>query len=121
MSRLRSPEKKVVEPDAKSDAVDSIEADRAEVDQIEVDQVSETIHEKWLNGKFDAKIVVSVTKKDQFKNLRLSVINGREYSTKLGNAMSVQVDPRDIDDFIKSLQEAKKLIPLPEKRETTDD
>ncbi|MFW9995184.1 MAG: hypothetical protein ACFFD4_24315 [Candidatus Odinarchaeota archaeon] len=109
LSRLRPAKKKIVEPEVRRDATDSDE----------VDQVSETLHEKWINGKFDSKVVVSVTKKEQYKNIRISLINGREYTTKLGSAMSIQVDPRDIDELIASLQEAKKLVPMPEKKESS--
>jgi len=52
-------------------------------------------------------MVVSVTQKDQYKNLGFSVINGREYGTKLGNAMSVQLAPKDLQELIETLQEIK--------------
>ena len=67
----------------------------------------ESLFDKWINGKFDSKLVVSVTQKDQFKNLGFSVINGREYSTKLGNAMSVQLGPKDLKELIETLQEVQ--------------
>ena len=50
---------------------------------------SDSLFDKWINAKFDSKMVVSVTQKDQYKNLRFSLINGRSYSTKLGEAMSL--------------------------------
>ncbi len=56
----------------------------------------ENLFDKWINGRFDSKIVVSVTQKDQFKNLGFSVINGREYGTKLSNAISIQLGPKDL-------------------------
>ncbi|MHA1970147.1 MAG: hypothetical protein ACW964_20435 [Candidatus Hodarchaeales archaeon] len=59
----------------------------------------ESLFDKWINGRFDSKIVVSVTQKDQYKNLGFSVINGREYSTKLGNAISVQLGPKDLQEL----------------------
>lgn len=68
---------------------------------------SETLFDKWINAKFDGKLVVSVTKKDQFKNLGFSLINGRGYSTKLGNAMSIQLGPRELNELIEVLQDIK--------------
>lgn len=67
----------------------------------------ESLFDKWINGQFDSKLVISVTQKDQFKNLRFSAINGREYSTKLGNAMSVQLGPNDVQELIDTLQEVQ--------------
>ena len=67
----------------------------------------ESLFDKWINGRFDSKIVISVTQKDQYKNLRCSVINGREYGTKLGNAMSVQLDPNVLQELIETLQEVQ--------------
>jgi hypothetical protein len=67
----------------------------------------ESLFDKWINGRFDSKIVVSVTQKDQYKNLGFSVINGREYSTKLGNAISVQLGPKDLQELIETLQEVQ--------------
>ncbi|MHA1215095.1 MAG: hypothetical protein ACTSR2_06280 [Candidatus Hodarchaeales archaeon] len=66
-----------------------------------------SLFDKWINGKFDSKMVVSVTQKDQYKNLRFSLINGREYSTKLGKAMSIQLGPKDLAELIETLQEVQ--------------
>lgn len=68
----------------------------------------ETVFDKWINAKFEGKMVVSVTKKDQFTNLRLSLINGRSYTTKLGDAMSVQLAPNDLQDLIETLNEIQR-------------
>ncbi len=68
----------------------------------------ESLFDKWINAKFDSKMVVSVTKKDQYKNLRLSLINGRSYTTKLGDAMSIQLGPNDLQDLIETLIEIQK-------------
>jgi hypothetical protein len=68
----------------------------------------ETVFDKWINAKFEGKMVVSVTKKDQFTNLRLSLINGRSYTTKLGDAMSVQLAPNDLQDLIETLNEIQQ-------------
>ena len=70
-------------------------------------QRPETLYDNWINAKFDGKMVVSVTKKDQYTNLGISVINGREYSTKLGKAMSIQLGPQDLDNMIEALNEVK--------------
>ena len=61
---------------------------------------SDSLFDKWINAKFDSKMVVSVTQKDQYKNLRFSLINGRSYSTKLGAAMSIQLGPNDLQELI---------------------
>ena len=64
---------------------------------------TDTLYDKWINAKFDGKMVVSVTQKGQYKNISLSVINGRSYSTKLGSAMSVQIGPKDLEELITTL------------------
>ncbi|MHA2108046.1 MAG: hypothetical protein ACXABU_10835 [Candidatus Hodarchaeales archaeon] len=70
-------------------------------------QYSDKLFDKWINGRFESKMVVSVTQKDQFKNLGFSVINGRQYSTKLGSAMSIQLGPNDLQELIEVLQEVQ--------------
>lgn len=60
-----------------------------------------------INGKFDSKLVISVTQKDQHKNLGFSVINGREYGTKLGNVMFVQLGSRDLQGLIETLKDVQ--------------
>ena len=68
---------------------------------------SDSLFDKWINAKFDSKMVVSVTQKDQYKNLRFSLINGRSYSTKLGEAMSIQLGPNDLQELIEVLQDVQ--------------
>lgn len=65
----------------------------------------ETLFEKWINGRFEAKMVISVTQRNQHKNPRISIIRGRTYSTKLGNAMSIQLGPNDLAEHITSLND----------------
>ncbi|MFX0091155.1 MAG: hypothetical protein ACFFBD_05270 [Candidatus Hodarchaeota archaeon] len=81
---------------------------------------TETIIEKWIDLKFDAKTVASLTKKGNFHNISISLINGRQYDTKLGSAMSAQLDQGSAEEFIKVLQEIldkfKELVP-PKKEE----
>jgi hypothetical protein len=71
-------------------------------------QYSDKLFDKWINGRFDSKMVVSVTQKDQYKNLGFSVINGRSYSTKLGSAMSIQLGPNDLQELIEVLQDVQQ-------------
>ena len=65
--------------------------------------------------KFEAKAVASLTKKDQFHNISLSIIGGKQYDTKLGAAMSAQFDQGSLDEFINALEEIlqkfKELVP----------
>jgi hypothetical protein len=68
---------------------------------------SETLFDKWINAKFDSKLVVSVTKKNQYKNLGFSVINGRGYRTKLGDAMSIQLGPKELNELIDVLKDVQ--------------
>ncbi|WP_455140811.1 hypothetical protein [Candidatus Hodarchaeum mangrovi] len=68
---------------------------------------SNSLFKKWINGRFDSKVVVSVTQKGQYKNFDLSLINGRQYNTKFGSAMSAQVGPKDLNDLIQALQEVQ--------------
>ncbi len=72
------------------------------------------LFDKWVNLRFDARMVVSVTQKKEFKNIGLSVINGRSYTTKLGNAMSAQLGPKELQDLIVTLQEVQSQF-FPEK------
>ncbi len=72
------------------------------------------LFDKWVNLRFDARMVVSVTQKNEFKNIGLSVINGRSYNTKLGNAMSAQLGPNELQDLITTLQEVQSQF-FPEK------
>jgi hypothetical protein len=68
---------------------------------------SDSLFDKWINAKFDSKMVVSVTQKNQYKNLGFSLINGRSYSTKLGAAMSIQLGPNDLQELIDVLQDVQ--------------
>jgi hypothetical protein len=68
---------------------------------------SDSLYDKWINAKFDSKMVVSVTQKDQYKNLRFSLINGRSYNTKLGSAMSIQLGANDLQELIDVLQDVQ--------------
>ena len=79
---------------------------------------SDSLFDKWINAKFDSKMVVSVTQKDQYKNLRFSLINGRSYSTKLGSAMSIQLGPNDLQELIEVLQDVQNQFFPPK---ATDD
>ena len=77
-------------------------------------QNEEKLFEKWISAKFDAKIVISATKKEPYVNVSLSAINGKEYKTKLGNAMSLQLGANDINEMIAALTEIKeKHLPQP--------
>ena len=74
---------------------------------------SDSLFDKWINARFDGKMVVSVTQKDQYKNLGFSLINGRSYSTKLGSAMSIQLGPNDLQELIDVLQDVQnQFYPL---------
>jgi hypothetical protein len=85
-------------------------------------QSSNVLFDRWINGKFDSKMVISVTQKEQYKNLGISLINGRSYSTKLGAAMSIQLEPNDLQELIEVLQEIQKkyLPPFKPKEETNE-
>lgn len=89
---------------------------------INLSQSSNKLYDRWINGKFDSKMVVSVTQKDQYKNLGFSLINGRSYSTKLGAAMSIQLGPNDLQELIEVLQEVqnKYLPPFTPKEENKE-
>ena len=60
--------------------------------------------EKWVNGKFEAKINVSLLQRGNFLNPTLSLINGKSYNTKLGPSMAVQFGYNEIQDLIETLQ-----------------
>jgi hypothetical protein len=73
-------------------------------------QTDNKIVEKWLNGKFDAKLTISLVQRGNFLNPNISLINGREYKTKLGPAMSVQLGYNEIQDMIETLQLIQEKI-----------
>ncbi|NHJ01371.1 MAG: hypothetical protein EAX86_04475 [Candidatus Heimdallarchaeota archaeon] len=73
---------------------------------------TDTLFDKWINVRFDGKMVISVTQKGQYRNINLSMINGRSYKTKLGDAMSVQIGPSDLEEIITALTEVQsKFFP----------
>ncbi len=81
----------------------------------------EKVIEEWINAKFDAKIVLDLTRKGEYLNIGFSVINGKQYSTKLGPVMSVQLGIGDARALSKALEnilsEFDKLKPLPEQKD----
>ncbi|MHA2365110.1 MAG: hypothetical protein ACXAC7_14220 [Candidatus Hodarchaeales archaeon] len=78
---------------------------------------SNRIIEKWINGKFDSKIVISLVQREQFLNPQFSLINGREYDTKLGRAMQAQIGLNDLREIVKTIEnvisEMEKRLPPP--------
>ena len=63
------------------------------------------IIEKWVSGKFDSKINISLTKKGDFLNPSISIINGKSYKTKLGDAMKMQLGYKEVETIIAVLKE----------------
>ena len=80
---------------------------------------STRIIEKWINGKFDAKVVLSLVQRDQFYNPQISLIKGREYETKLGKASQIQLGLGDLKEMVNTLNEIIKKMEelLPPKKE----
>ena len=85
---------------------------------------STRIIEKWINAKFDGKVVLSLVQRDQFYNPQISLIKGREYETKLGKASQVQLGIGDLKEMVNTLNEIIKkmeeLIP-PKKEENAEE
>jgi hypothetical protein len=82
---------------------------------------TDKLYDKWVNAKFEGKIVVSVTQKGDFKNLGISLINGRSYNTKLGDAMSVQLGAWELRDLLEALQIVQdQYLPPPEPKEKSE-
>lgn len=82
---------------------------------------ADKLYDKWINTKFEGKIVVSVTQKGDFKNLGVSIINGRSYNTKLGDAMSVQLGAWELRDLLEALQSIQdQYLPPPEPKQKTE-
>lgn len=75
------------------------------------------IIEQWINAKFDGKIVASLVQRGQFYNPQISIINGKEYNTKLGKATQVQLGLGDVRNLVQTLNEiiAKMEEVLPKK------
>ena len=68
------------------------------------------IIEKWVSGKFDSKINISLTKKGDFLNPSISIINGKSYKTKLGEAMKMQLGYNEVETIIAVLKEIQDEI-----------
>ncbi|MFX1514377.1 MAG: hypothetical protein ACFFCQ_17520 [Promethearchaeota archaeon] len=85
----------------------------------------EKIVEEWTNAKFDAKIVTALSRKGEFLNISLSVINGKQYETKLGPGMSIQlgiVDARALTRALENiLNEFDKIKPIKEQKDAHPD
>ncbi|MFX0212275.1 MAG: hypothetical protein ACFFDT_40255 [Candidatus Hodarchaeota archaeon] len=90
----------------------------AERDKIMAER--DKIIEEWVNAKFDAKIVTDLSRKGEYLNISLSLINGKEYPTKLGSAMSVQLGIGDARTLYRALEnilsEFDKLKPIKEQK-----
>lgn len=85
---------------------------------------TETIHEKWINGKFESKIVLSLVKREQYLNPQISLIKGREYETKLGHAMQVQLGINDLREMASTIEtiisEMESRMPPKEDTESSE-
>lgn len=78
---------------------------------------ADKLYDKWVNAKFEGKIVVSVTQKGDYKNLGISFINGRSYNTKLGDAMSIQLGAWELRELLEALQIVQdQYLPPPESK-----
>lgn len=79
------------------------------------------IIEKWVNAKFDGKLVVSLVQRGQFYNPQISIIKGKEYETKLGKASQVQLGIGDLKNLAETLNEIitkmEELVPKKEPKE----
>jgi len=83
---------------------------------------SNTITEKWINGKFESKVVLSLVQREQYLNPQISLIKGREYETKLGKAMQVQLGLNDLREMASTLETiiSEMESRLPEREESKD-
>lgn len=55
---------------------------------------------KWINAKFDAKLVLSVDEKSNYINTSISLMNGKEFTTKDNiKGMSVQLSQTDLENI----------------------
>jgi len=77
------------------------------------------IIKKFVNGKFDAKILVSLTQKGNFLNPSITLMGGKEYKTKFGKSMNVQLKLDELKKMNKSISEIieKMEKELPKKEE----
>lgn len=63
----------------------------------------------WVESKFNAKCVLSLDEKGQYLNLGVTLMGGKEFTTKDGvKGMSVQIDPNEIEKIVKWLNVIKK-------------
>ena len=80
---------------------------------------TERIVEKWINAKFDGRVVASLVKRGQYYNPQLSIIKGKEFETKLGKSTQVQLGLGDLKQLVTTLNEiiTKMEALLPKKED----
>lgn len=81
-----------------------------QIGDIFMSQIDNKLVEKWVNGKFDARINISLVQRGNYLNPGISIINGKDYNTKLGPAMSVQLGYKEIQDMIETLQQIQEKM-----------
>ncbi|MFV2015581.1 MAG: hypothetical protein ACC656_09155 [Candidatus Heimdallarchaeota archaeon] len=83
---------------------------------------SERLIEQWVNAKFDGKVVLSLVQRGPYLNPQLSIINGKEYQTKLGKATQVQIGLGDLRQIVQTANQIieKMEKELPKKEETSN-
>lgn len=84
---------------------------------------TERLIEQWVNAKFDGKVVLSLVKRGIYLNPQLSIINGKEYTTKLGKATQVQLGLGDLRQFVQTANQIieKMEAELPKKEESNEE
>ena len=72
--------------------------------------MSESVKEQWLNAKFDARMIISLKRNGQYLNPSVSIIGGKQYNTKMGNAMQVQLGIKDLNALKKTIDEIIEIM-----------
>ena len=80
------------------------------------------IIEQWINAKFDGKIVLSLVQRGPYLNPQFSIINGKEYQTKLGKATQVQIGLGDLRQLVETANQiiTKMENELPKKEDSQE-
>ena len=71
-------------------------------------QNSQRLIEQWINAKFDGKIVLSLVQRGPYLNPQFSIINGKEYQTKLGKATQVQIGLGDLRQLVETANQSQR-------------
>jgi len=69
----------------------------------------ETLSSVFVNASFEAKMIVNVSKNNGYVNIGVSILNGKEFETKLGHGHKAQLTTAGAQKLIDALVSAIAL------------